>query len=102
MTRDFKFLRKEELRQLTLRDRLVLGLHVSRSVFQYFTEEYVEASCQGPAMRLIEGYLQTGSFDQADFDFIKERWGVFFEQADFGPYQDYGSGWTFSMIALLD
>ena len=102
MPRDYEFLQKEELGLLPLRDRLRLGLKVCRSVFQYLTVEYVEVSCQGPAMRLVEGYLQKGVYEHEEAQSIRENWGVFYDQADYGLYRDYGSGWTFSGISLLD
>src|SRR5262249_17026565 len=96
------FLRKEELTLLPVRGRLALGLHACQSVFQYLSNVYVNASWQGPAMRFIEGYLRNGSYDISELEMIKEEWSAFYQTAEDGPYRDYGAGWTFAGISLLD
>jgi hypothetical protein len=53
-------------------------------------------------MRLVEGFLRTGSYRPDDVALLRDQWGAFYDQADYGPYRSYGSDWPTSAIGLLD
>ena len=102
MNSDLQYVCKDDLLRLSLADRLALGLHLCQGVFRLFTPEYVQSSCQSAAMIITENFLETGRFDDAAVASILELFGEFYEGIDEGPYRDYGSGWGFAAVSLLE